>query len=397
MLVKKYLLGAEWLNNIMIILLFVVSGEFFACLFGGTLGTGFIALTSLIITGSYFARVYISKLPLFLLFHMIMYAIFVFLPIMFGLKLAAFVVLIIISVCNFFFWTGSDVRSYTVIHPVLSLIFAAVFIYASVKGASYLLDVAYVCGICFLSLFFLRTYLLNGARFASGMLINKNTPINEMFKNNSRLVFPLVGAFCAGMFLLKSAALANGLSTAVRFLMNCIGRVIFYILSLFSHEEERVQIVVREQGELELPVTVPFPTWLITLIAAIEKVTAVFIICIFVYYMIKMTIRFLMIYFNKHGYEIMTVTAEDHTEIREHIRHERSKGIGRLLAGGSERERIRRRYRTSVMRLCRRGFVLRRDHTPGERLWNVAESCDKRISDDFAELTGRYEEARYNR
>lgn len=396
MLVRKYLTGAEWLNNIMIILLYHVAAEFFAGFFRSRMGIAFIAIAAVIVICSYLCRVYIEKLPFYLLAHVLMLAAAVFCPMVFKYRLAAFVMVVVLSICDILFWTGGSDRSFIHVHPVLSLIFAAVFIHASVNGAEYPARVSYICGICFLSVYFLRIYLMNGARFASGMLINKNTPIDDMFRHNSRIVFPLVGCFCVGMFLLQLDTLALALSAMVRMIINGIGRFVFWILSLIPKGGGSETTFVSPKGHPELLPSAPLPAWLIALFSAVEKTVSILIIGFFIWLLIRITVRFFKTYFNRHGYEILEVDHDDHTEIREKIKHDR-KDRRRIFASFSEKERIRRRYRTVVLKMCRRGYLLRRCHTPAERMRDVLVSYKGRETEGFEELSGEYEKVRYLR
>ena len=395
MLVRKYLTGAEWLNNIMIILLYHVAAEFFAGLLGSRMGIGFVAVSAVIVTFSYLSRVYIEKLPLYLLAHAVMFAAAVFVPMIFKYRLAALVMISVLSICDILFWTGGNDRSFIHVHPALSFIFAAVFVHASVNNAAYPARVSYVCGICFLSVYFLRTYLMNGARFASGILINKNTPIDDMFRHNSRIVFPLVGCFCAGMFLLQSDALASALSAAVRMIINVMGRFVFWMISLLPQGGEQETAFADPEFHPELLPSKPLPAWVIAMFSALEKTVSILIIAFFIWFLIRMTVRFFRIYFNRHGYDILTIDHDDHTEIREKIRHEHEGRRGRIRRMLSEKERIRRRYRTSVLKMCRHGYVIRRSHTPAERMRDVLASYKGRETEGFEELSGEYEKVRY--
>lgn len=396
MLVKKYLIGAEWLNNIMIILLYYVSCAFFARLTGAGSGPFLFAVPAVIVILSYLGRVFIKKLPVFLLAHMLMYAAVIYMPLSLYYKIMSFVILTIFFVCNMIFWTSGESRSFIVIPPILSLVFVAVFIYASVKEMMYLGRMAYICGICFLSLYFLRMYLSNGARFASGILINKSTPIDEMFGHNLRLVVPLVTGFTAGMFILQSDMLANGLGRAVRFLLKCLGKIVFFLVSLLPDMAVKEQVEEQTAGQMLLPQVTSLPAWLTAFLLALEKVAGIIVAGVFVYYLIKAVMRFFRIYFERHGYDIMTVDREDHIETRERIRHESRRRIHRLLSGLSEKERIRKRYKTAVIRLCRRGHRLMKDQTPAERLREVSTTLQERANEGFSELTNDYEKARYS-
>ncbi|MBR4719199.1 MAG: hypothetical protein IKP31_03030 [Lachnospiraceae bacterium] len=381
----------------MIILLYSVSCEFFTSLFDIGSEPFLAVVPAIVIILSYFGRVYIEKLPAFLLVHMLMYAAVIYLPMPFKYRITFFIILTIFFISNVIFWTSGETRSFIIVPPLLLLIFVFVFIYASVKEVWYLGRYAYICGICYLSFYFLRKYLLNGARFASGILINKITPVDEMFKYNLRLVFPLVIGFTTGMFVLQSDMLAKGLSATIRFLADCLGKIIFFLLSLLPKTVEEEQAGAQTAGVFILPHVSSPPAWLVAFLLALEKVVAVFIAGFVIYYAIKMIVRFFRIYFLRHGYDVMTVDREDHTETRERIRHNHRRGIRMLISGLSEQERIRKKYKTAVMRLCRRGHRLIKYHTPAERLIEVSQTLHGRANEGFDELTKNYEKARYFR
>ena len=200
-----------------------------------------------------------------------------------------------------------------------------------------------------------------------------------------------------GMFLLQSDALALALSTVVCMIINGIGRFVFWVLSLIPKGGGSETKFVSPKGHPELLPSAPLPAWLIALFSAVEKTVSILIIGFFIWLLIKITVRFFKTYFNRHGYEILEVDHDDHTEIREKIKHDRKDRRGRIFGSFSEKERIRRRYRTVVLKMCRRGYLLRRCHTPAERMRDVLASYKGRETEGFEELSGEYEKIRYLR
>ena len=394
MRIKRYRLGVEWLNNIMIMMLWFITAEWFLRVINIYVSPVYMLAVSMIIIASYFFRVYIMKLPLYVLAHGVMYVIMTFIPTPIQYKLIGFIALIIFTISNMIFWTGNGVRSFAMIHPVMVLFFLFVFAYASWKDYRELTGTAYVCGVCFGSLYFLRTYLENGIKFASNMLINRNTPVDEMFKRNGRIVFPLIIGFTTGMFLLQSESLAQILSAIVHFIIECMGKVMRFFVSLFPSGTDTVETIDKQPGVLELEPVKAAPEWLITFLLALEKVAAMLIAAFIIYAVLRALIMFIKKFFSRYGYDVDEVMLEDHTEVKERIRTRKRK-IRSLFPGTSEIDRIRRRYRSAVERMRRRGYDLQRWHTPRERLGDVQGVDGIKVPEGFKELTDGYEEIRY--
>lgn len=395
---EKYILGAEWLNNIMIFMLWFIGTEWVYRLLKletvplHGLSSGAILLCA------YLGRVYIDRLLVYIGFHCIELAALIFLPIGLEYKIVALIIFGVIFLCDIFFWTSEGVRSFAMVHPVAVILILAVFAYGSWYDIKGLTGEAYICGILFISMFFLRTYLLNAVKLAGDMQVNSSTPLEEMLKNNGWMVLVLVTFFTLFMFLVKSDSLARVIRALMHLVSDLTRRLLAFIISLLV-KEGRVKPGTGEAGTFEFdlsPVT-DIPAWVTSLMQAAEKVLVISFLAAAFYFVIKGIASFIRIYFYRHGYDVRMKESEDHIDVDERIRHAGRRGNRRFFIAIDESERVRRRYRKEVERLRRGGYILRRDHTPGERAADILCGQENISDHDFYKLTERYEYYRYGK
>ncbi|HCM92218.1 MAG TPA: hypothetical protein DIS78_06620 [Lachnospiraceae bacterium] len=388
---KRYLLWAEWLNNLMIFMLWHMGTEWVFSLLKLKTSPVLPVMTGLILLCAYLCRVYVDKLLVFFGIHCLEAVILLFLPVSIQYKVVCLLIWGIISLCDLFFWTGDGDRSFSMIHPVAVLFILTIFAYASWHDISGLVRGSYVCGILFVSLFFIRTYLLNAIKLASDMQMNTATPLDEMLKNNGLMVLLLVIFFTLFMFFIRSESLAYGLRTLIRSLSGLIRKILLFVLKLFVKEDAGGAQVSESVGfSPDLTAVSAIPMWVLTLLQAVEKVLIISVLAFFVYFVLKGLAAFIRLYFYRHGYDLKMMENEDYIDVNERIRPGIRHRARRLFTAGDERERIRRKYKREVETLRRGGYVLKRDHTPRERAIDVGD-------DDFGELTEKYENLRYGK
>ena len=388
---KRYLLWAEWLNNLMIFMLWHMGTEWVFSLLKLKTSPVLPVMTGLILLCAYLCRVYVDKLLVFFGIHCLEAVILLFLPVSIQYKVVCLLIWGIISLCDLFFWTGDGDRSFSMIHPVAVLFILTIFAYASWHDISGLVRGSYVCGILFVSLFFIRTYLLNAIKLASDMQMNASTPLDEMLKNNGLMVLLLVIFFTLFMFFIRSESLAYGLRTLIRSLSGLIRKILLFVLKLFVKEDAGGAQVSESVGfSPDLTAVSAIPMWVLTLLQAVEKVLIISVLAFFVYFVLKGLAAFIRLYFYRHGYDLKMMENEDYIDVNERIRPGIRHRARRLFTAGDERERIRRKYKREVEALRRGGYVLKRDHTPRERAIDVGD-------DDFGELTEKYENLRYGK
>ncbi|MCR5508253.1 MAG: DUF4129 domain-containing protein [Lachnospiraceae bacterium] len=388
---RRYLFCAEWLNILMLIMLYYVSLGFLYFATGLEPSRVFFSFVVLVIVFSYLQRVYVRVLPVYILLHLLEFAVSLLLPMPLFRRAILVFILILFAMADLSFWSGSRERSFIAIPSVSVLWFAFVFAYASVKGAPELGNTAYVCGILFLCAFFLRSYFSNALHF----IVENGSDTKDMLRQNERLVFPLVACFAAGMFLIKSKSLADALAYAVRMILKGIAVFVSFIFSLFpaSVGEEAAEGAA---ATLELaPSQEVLPEWLIVALIALEKVLGYLFAAFIVYLILKLIIRFIRMYFIRFGYDLTVAADDGHTEKREWLVSEEKKKPGRLRRLLSYSGRIRYKYKRSVERLKRQGYPFRADHTPAERLADVISRYPEH-TDDFGKLSHEYEIIRYS-
>ena len=386
---RKYNIFAEWLNNIMIFLLVFMSTEWiFGMLKIETTLTHAVVM-GFIIVCSYLSRVYIEKLLLYIGVHCAELILLVFVPLSVPYKVMGILVFGIISLNDLFFWTGGNVRSFNMVHPVAVTVMLSVFAYASWHAIPGLVRESYISGILFIALFFIRTYLLNAVRLADDMQVNSSTPLEEMFKNNGTIVFSLVAVFTAIMFLVRSDSAARYMRSGLHLLAQLLRKLLIFVMSLFLRGGND-ETGGGETGAfaLELLPESSTPIWLITLLQVLEKILIILFLAAVVYFVLKGILLFVRMYYLRHGYDLKMMESDDHVDLDERIRHDHRRRTGQKAGIGSERERVRRKYKREVESLRRKGYVLKRDHTPAERAADVAR-------DDFKKLTEKYENLRY--
>lgn len=394
---ERYLVISEWLNNLMIMLLCYVTAECLCYLIKVDIRIFCAVMIVVVVTASYLFRVYITQLSWFISAHLAGIIVFTFVPLGTACKIVGYMLIAIFLVANFQFWKGEGIRSYMHLNAMCAVVFVAVFGAASYNGIGHLSRVSYVCGISFMALFFARIYLTNSIRFLRDAQVNGNTPVEEMFKHNGMIVFPLIFVFTIGMFLIQSQTMSDVLWAIIRFFGSIARKIIIFIASLIPDavaEQEAVGESVEFTG---VAAGKPYPQWIAIFFEALEKVVAMLLACAAVYFLVKSIVRFVRLYFERHGYELLSVERLDHTEISERIIHKRTGRLRNLFGPATEKERIRRRYRIEVERMKRHGYMFRKDHTPGERLKDVINIYEKGVPGDFDKLTGEYEKVRYNK
>ena len=396
MLSRRYKLCSEWLNNLMIMLLFITGFEYLHFVTGLRSSVYFYAAAAVLVSASYLQRVYISRLPVYLIVHLACAAAVILIPFVIYHKIMLIVVAFVLAASDLAFWTGGEVRSFLPVHPVLSLGFACVFAYASLKGAVGLERLSYVSGILFLSFCFLRIYLDNGIRYAKNARSDDSGSVDDMLRRNTRLVILLVICFTAWMFLFQSKAMTDALSRAVRAVFGLIGRLLTFLISLLPKGTAgAAEEVAQRQPGLPLEYGT-VPEWVLIAFMALEKVISVFGAVLIVYLVLKLIVRFFITYFYRYGYDAAGVDCGDHTEKREWIVGKTAlKRHGSRLFPATYREKVRRRYKKEVMRLKRSGYPLTISHTPAERLSDIELNHPDIMDDHFVELSHEYENVRY--
>ena len=394
---ERYLVTAEWLNNLMIMLFFYVAAESLCYMIKVDIRLFCAIMIPLVISVSYLMRVYITKLSWFVAAHLAGITVFAFIPLGMVCKIVGFMLISVFVITDFQFWKSKGVRSFIHLNVICAVAFVIVFGAASYNGIEHLARVSYVCGICFMGMYFIRVYLTNSIKFLRDAQVNSNTPVEEMFRHNGMIVFPLIFIFTIGMFLIQSQTMADALWAIIRFFGHIARKIIIFIASLIPDAAGEEEVVSESIEYTGLAPGKPYPQWIEIFFEALEKVLAMSLAAAAVYFLIKSIVRFVRLYFERHGYELLSVERVDHTEISERIRHGRTVRLRNLFGAVTESERIRRRYRNEVERMKRRGYLFRKEHTPSERLKDVTDTYEKGIPGDFDRLTGEYEKVRYNK
>lgn len=394
---ERYYLEAEWLNNLMIMMLCYMPAECVRCVLAVDITWTYTLFIPLTVVFSYLTRVYVHKLPVYLLLHAVIPFVIYFLPMGTANKVFAYAIFAVFAVTDMMFWTTEGTRSFVMLHPLFASVFLIVFIFSSIRSFSFLSQTSYVCGICFTAMFFLRRYLLNGWRFFKETQVNNSNLPREMFRYNEGIILPLVILFAAGMFLIQSRTVADMLLSGLLLIRKAVRSFLMFLISLLPLEEGKDPAgpVSPMARFIDLGSVKVVPEWVVIMILALEKVLMVLFASAMVYGLVKAVISFVRMYFSRRGYDISRVDYEDHVDIKERVRRNGGSRYGGRLFPRTESERVRRRYRLAVERMRRGGYGFSASHTPDERLEDVKNSYKKGYTDDFVRLTSEYEAQRY--
>ena len=100
---RKYLICAEWLNLIMIFMLYFLSSEWIYQLLKMETVPVHALMTGLILICSYLSRVYIEKLLLYMGVHCVELFVFLLIPMPVKYKVMCLLTFGIVSICDLFF------------------------------------------------------------------------------------------------------------------------------------------------------------------------------------------------------------------------------------------------------------------------------------------------------
>ncbi len=396
---EGYLKCAEWLNNLMIIMLYFISAELVYNVFVIHAGPLHILYIIAIVCFSYFARVYIRRLLFYIGAHLILWTFVLLMPFSAVYKVLGIVVIAVFTVFNFIFWAGEGTRSFCMINPWAVCIILLAFAYASWYERTILIKESYYCGIIFMAIFFIRTYLMNAVRFSNDMQVNSGTPLGEMFRNNGIMVISLVVLFALLMFLFQSDIPAAVFRWILKTVALGVRTFAKFIISFFRHGNTTVPVAEENPQAIDLDIepSGSYPPWLITLVQVVDKLLVFLILAGAAFLLIRAIISFMKIYFTRFGYDIMTSEGEDYTDVNERIRHGEKRKTRKFLWPRDEREKIRRKYKKEVEGLNKRGYSVKRYHTPKERLSEIESKGYKTDNREFRDLTEKYEYYRYGK
>ncbi len=396
MKVKRYEIYADLLNLFMIVL-------FFATLSWYLQGYLFLPMTpwmpilfGIVLTGAYLARKYIHKLYVYCIAHAALLAFLVLVPLCTSDRVFTLFFAVLWTILDFVYWAERDQGSINMLPVWLVLLFPYLYVRAAFHQIAFMEIEAYVGGIVFMGLFFLRLYCLNIKKFSSDKQMHEQVPVAMMLAQNGKMIVVLVGCFVIGMLLLRSQLLLDRIQEFFLLLREALLRFLRWLMSFLTQDmpETVGGESLEVQAQMQLPPMTETDSFWNRLFYVMEVV-------------VKWTIIFGLVYWAGRGIWQFCVRYRRHDLRREEeICYDGIRETKTWLARNRERrkpeflqnltngEKIRRIYRRRIEKLARSGYAFSKAQTPHERAedikrWRETEAVPE-------PLTELYETARYS-
>lgn len=388
---RRFLALAEISNFIMIYLLILALGEVWDMIykrpFLPILPVGILVL----LLFSYFLRTLfdtrqflLNNFFVFALLHILPLLLIIFLPFDFIYKLflfGVFMLLLISDLKSYFVSRGEGFTYVTIIFvllPSIAYLFADIFDFPFAMRYFFVIGVLYVL-FNYLRLFFENAYLLSIERKN-----NEKMPLEDMLRNDSKLVVPFVVLSFVIMVLTKIEAFDRVTLFLYLKFANFLGFLIIKITEFADYifeklfgdaEDVTMTITMEEIAESEGSQTI---------FNVISGVMFIIVLAIVVFVLIKIIISIMKSLIVKKEIKTMTIEDDGMIEIREKIVRKKSQKKENL-------SKIRKLYKKTIIKNIKKGYELKNYQTPRER----AEDINKMMNEDIFELNALYEKERY--
>lgn len=390
MITKKYVIYADLLNLIMLFLLSVVISWCGAVGMGGSFCAEAVAGMAVLLVLLYLLRLHVKNLFLYIALHLVLFAVLFSLPLPVIAVAELITFLIVFTITDFVFWTDATLHGFYYVHVSCCLFFLLAYAYGDYKDAQEVQSAAYIMGILFLGLYFLRLYFENGIRFSRDKQMNEEVPLKQMYAQNIKLILPLVSIFVVCMFLIQSETLAEFLLVVLRVIVEKVVYFINWLISILPRIQGANAGMAELPAKLLLAANAP-PGLLQMLIRLLEMLVSGAVTGFLIFILLRGVYRFFRTYLLRNGREERLLLYQDMSEKREWISDKKERVEKRLFGTLSDAEKIRKLYKKKIRALERGGYQINRFDTPMERAADVYESR----GEDIVEATAVYEEARY--
>ncbi len=387
---KRYILYANILNFCMIELVSVTFIWFLAAELGFPLTIWTPLSLAVLLIFSYMTRCYIRRLIVFALLHLLMLAFTIIVPQPILDRSMAIVFAVLWLIFDMVYWGTPGKKGISMLPAWVVIVFLVVFVRATQIGFPFLANEAYIGGMIFIGLFFLRLYCMNTKQFLEDGQMHDHVPIVEMLHQNGKMVLLMITCFVVGMISLYSEVIAEELLELFKKLLMFLLWALYWLLTkLFPDKEAEGSAM----DALTLPQAQQANPWLEKILMFIEIILRWAFVAAAIYLLIRAIYHFYKQYRYRQLQAEKEVVYEGYKETKTWItrkRREQREGSSRNMTNA---QKVRRIYRKRVENAVKRGYLLHRFQTPRERaedllVWNSKEDC--------RQLTDIYEKARYS-
>ena len=330
----------------------------------------------------FFLRSVVSNFIVYALLHIPPFVILIFIPWEMGkteLLLYAFV----FTVLDFVHWIKRKKGTFAFVPIPLVLINALAYLYADVKKNTVGMIIFFALGILYFLLFYIRLFYSNAAALSKERLQDEKMPFRDILKNSAVAAFPFVILSILLMIFIRIDALDSVALAVYEFVVKIVvfaAKIVlrameFFAGLLFGGSTEET---IREIGEM----TDGEPGMVLKILSAIVYWSS---FAVLLYLFVRLVISIIKWIPMKKSLTPEVIEESDMVEIRERIVKPKNEKEEKLSA-------VRRRYKTTVEKAAKKGYEIKRYHTPKER----AKDLLLQKNEDIGELSSAYETERYS-
>ncbi|MBO4311116.1 MAG: hypothetical protein J5856_08650 [Lachnospiraceae bacterium] len=324
-----------------------------------------------------------NNIILYSVLHVILFVVIILIPIPVDYKalfFLLFIVYTILDIRNYFVKRGETFDEFSV---MLVVVPAFDYLLADIFRLNFLMKIFFAIGVLYVGFFYLRLLLQNSYYLSMERKNNDKMPFKEMVGNDLKLSIPFILVTFAVMISARIEAMDRLFLFVYYKFASFLGFLIIKFLEiiekifefLFGNDEE--EIVMFNQ----LPEEIGEGSAAFNLISNIICTIIVIGILIFLIVTAIKAIRFIM---QKREVATLTIENEDVVEIREKIVRKRPLKKENL-------SKIRKQYKKIVIKNIKKGYEIKKHHTPKER----AEDIKNTMKNNIDEINELYEKDRY--
>lgn len=372
----------------------------------------------------YCMRVFISRMPLFIVLHLVLIATALGCAVYFTdplEKTCAFIwvaTAFCMLLAGIFFWIGAveDEKSMPVsetgeaivgFRPVYKegfhdlplpfvILFALGMAFSLYVNAPLFGRIAYTMGILYTGLYLLRNYLNRMAVLMQNMNRETGSSQRRIAAFDAKIALPLIAFAIVVMFLFQSDTVIGLFERFLLWIVKGIARIAIGVFMWIG------RFFLGSSGggaPMDSAVFAPpadSPAWLKTFGKIVEYGFLGLTVCIVLYAIVRFVIMIARFYAHRSVNRVRKMTFSDMVEIRERIGRQdtRRKTGSRRGFFKTNAEKIRALYRNYVRSLKKAGLIIRENQTPLENAGALSEVSGRPLT-EMVDITNLYDLARY--
>ena len=388
---RRYYNLAEAANFIMVILIYISVVEIWDVMYKVPFNFVLPAGTVIMLLFSLAIRMIFGKMKSFLnnfavygLTHAFLVLGIIFVPIDPLQKMAFAFVLFIIFITNMRSYFKAQGQGFEYVGVVLVLLPAIGYLVADILSLRTTMFAYFVIGVAFVMLYYFRLFFSNAHLLSIERKNNEKMPLDDMLRNDSKLAIPFIVMSFVIMVVAKiekldslALFLYDKFAAGLRFVLRYVLKFIGWVFDLLIRSDEEIPVAIMEEPEVTDSAANP-------VFNIISVIIFVFLALVLLFVFVKIMISVIKSLSVRKEIQTQTIEDEGMIEIREKIVRKRNVKKEKL-------SKIRRIYKKAIEKNIKKGYELKKYHTPHER----AEDIQKLMNEDIFELNSLYEKERY--